>query len=77
VSADDQMPPDPFGTGETIAELINEGCMIRAALTEAADRGALVEAVWSLDVGDFRALVLGWLLTERLKESLERREDER
>ena len=71
------MPRDPFDPDGpnalgVIGEILGEGHLLLDALREAQSRGKLIEAVFALDLGDLRAIVIERLLTEAFRDGLGR-----
>ena len=63
------LPPDPFDADADpglgfMGEVVAEAELLWSAIEEARRRGKVIDAIWSLDVGDLRCLVLEVALRE-------------
>jgi hypothetical protein len=66
-----ELPPDPWKSGDRLADLLEEGAVLREAVREASERCALPEAVAALSLHDLRVAVLSWTLTDRFRDELD------
>ncbi len=72
MTGDPIMPRDPFEPDGSnalgvIGEILGEGHLLLDALREAQDHGKLLDAVFALDGGDLRAVVIERLVSERFR----------